>query len=177
MPNRIAIFIDNAYLQKVLWNEFPGARLDYGALAQKVAGDAEILRSYVYDCHPYQGNPPTDDESERYSRKRRFFRALERIPRLTIRLGELARRGPDSLGIYTFEQKRVDIMLGVDLAMLAAKHLIQEAAIVAGDSDLSYKTTACMREVNHCDRSPAPSINRDLISGVATPGPNGPRPW
>ena len=146
MSNRIAIFIDNAYLQKVLWNEFPGARLDYGALAQKVAGDAEILRSYVYDCHPYQGNPPTEDESERYSRKRRFFRALERIPRLTIRLGELARRGPDSQGNYRFEQKRVDILLGVDLAMLAAKHLIQEAAIVAGDSDFIPAIEAAQSE-------------------------------
>ena len=52
-----------------------------------------------------------------------------------MRLGRLARRGPDSDGRYTFVQKRVDIMLGVDMALLAAKHIIQEVVLVAGDSD------------------------------------------
>jgi uncharacterized LabA/DUF88 family protein len=34
-----------------------------------------------------------------------------------------------------YEQKRVDILLGVDLVQLAAKHRITDAALIAGDSD------------------------------------------
>ena len=92
------------------------------------------------------GKPPTDDESERYSRQRKFFQALERLPRFTVRLGRLDRRGPDAQGRYTFAQKQVDSLLSVDLAMLAAKHLIQEAAIVAGDSDFIPAVEAAKSE-------------------------------
>ena len=135
MPYKIAILVDNAYFQSIMRDEFGSVRIDYGALAQNLAGDSDIFRAYVYDCAVYQGKPPTDDESERYSRQRKFFQALERLPRFTVRLGRLARRGPDSQGRYRFEQKQVDSLLSVDLATLAAKRLIQEAALVAGDSD------------------------------------------
>ena len=146
MPNRMSIFIDNAHFQNVMRDEFGRPRIDYGALARKVAGDSDILRAYVYDCPAYQGKPPTDEEGERYSRQRKFFHALERLPRFTVRLGRLARRGPDSQGRYRFEQKQVDSMLSVDLATLAAKHVIQEAAIVAGDSDFIPAVEAAKSE-------------------------------
>jgi len=146
MPNRIAILIDNAYFQSIMRDEFGRPRIDYGAFAQKVAGDSNILRAYVYDCAAYQGKPPTDDESERYSRQRKFFQALERLPRFTVRLGRLDRRGPDAQGRYIFAQKQVDSLLSVDLAMLAAKHVIQEAAIVAGDSDFIPAVEAAKSE-------------------------------
>lgn len=146
MPSRIAILIDNAYFQSIMRDEFGSPRIDYGALAQKVAGGSYILRSYVYDCPTYQGTTPTDEESERYARQRKFFQALERLPRFTVRLGKLARRGPDAQGRYRFEQKRVDSLLSVDLTMLAAKHLIQEAAIIAGDSDFIPAVEAAKSE-------------------------------
>ena len=97
-PNRIAILIDNAYFQSIMRDEFGRPRIDYGALARKVAGGSNILRSYVYDCPTYQGTTPTDEESERYARQRKFFQALERLPRFTVRLGKIARRGPDAQG-------------------------------------------------------------------------------
>ena len=50
MPYRIAILIDNAHFQNAMRDEFGSARVDYGALAQKVAGDSDIFRAYVYDC-------------------------------------------------------------------------------------------------------------------------------
>ena len=146
MPNRIAIFMDNAYLQNVLHGEFGTPRIYYGALAQKIAGGSDILRSYVYDSLPYQGNTPTDEERSRYSGKRRFFQALDRLPRFTVRQGRVARRGPDAQGRYRFEQKQVDSLLSVDLTMLAAKHLIQEAAIIAGDSDFIPAVEAAKSE-------------------------------
>ena len=135
MPNRVAMFIDGAYLEHVLREEFGKPPIDFQALSETLAGGSDILRSYYYHCPAYQSDPPTEEERKRYSGRRRFFEALERLPRYSVRLGRLARRGPDSQGAYRFEQKLVDILLGVDLVLLAAKQSIQEAVLIAGDSD------------------------------------------
>ena len=44
-------------------------------------------------------------------------------------------RGTDAKGLPKYEQKRVDILLGVDMVLLAAKQQVQEVVLVAGDSD------------------------------------------
>ena len=132
---RIAIFIDAAYLQFTLREEFNTAKIDFNKLVNGMADGREILRSYYYDCEPYQSNPPTAEEMERFGRAQRFHYALDQIPRFQVRLGKLALRGHDNSGKPIFQQKRVDIQMGVDLVLLAAKNLISDAAILAGDSD------------------------------------------
>ena len=146
MANRVAIFIDGAYLDYVLKDEFKDARIDYQALSKCLAGNSDVLRTYYYHCPVYQGNPPTQDESARYAAQRRFFTALDQIPRYTVRLGRLSYRGQDQSGKPKFEQKRVDILLGVDLVQLAAKQAIQEAILLAGDSDFIPAVTAAKSE-------------------------------
>ena len=146
MANRAAIFIDGAYLDYVLKEEFGGVHISYRALSERMAGDSDILRTYYYHCPSYQGNPPTQEERERYSAQRRFFDTLERLPRYTVRLGRLALRGVDARGRPRYEQKRVDILLGVDMVQLAAKQNIQEALLLAGDSDFIPAVTAAKIE-------------------------------
>lgn len=146
MANRIAIFIDGAYLDYVLKEEFNDARIDYQALSKCLAGESDILRTYYYHCLPYQGNPPSQEERDRYSDMRSFFTALDRLPRFTVRQGRLAYRGRDQSGQPKYEQKRVDILLGVDLVQLAAKQAIQEAILVAGDSDFIPAVIAAKSE-------------------------------
>ena len=146
MPGRVAIFIDGAYLQHTLRREFGAARIRYQEFSKAAAGESDILRTYYYDCPPYQGNPPTEPEKERYSRFRSFVTALERLPRYTVRLGRLAYRGLDRDGNKVYEQKRVDILLGVDMVQLAAKQNIQEAILVAGDSDFIPAVVAAKSE-------------------------------
>ena len=132
---RIAIFIDAAYLQFTLKEEFNSSRIDMQKLVTRMAENREILRSYYYDCEPYQSNPPTEQEKLRFSKAQRFHYALDKIPRFQVRLGKLAFRGLDANGNPIFQQKRVDIQMGVDLVLLAAKNQISDAAILAGDSD------------------------------------------
>ena len=146
LANRVAIFIDGAYLDHVMKDEFGGMRLDYAALSKRLAGDSDILRSYYYHCPPFQSNPPTQDERERYATQRKFFTTLDRLPRYTVRLGRLARRGVDKQGKPRYEQKRVDILLGVDMVQLAAKQAIQEAVLLAGDSDFIPAVSAAKSE-------------------------------
>ena len=146
MPNRVAIFIDGGYLDKVLETEFPNADLSYQKLSAALAGDGDILRTYYYHSLPYQGTPPTEEQQARYSGRRSFFNALERLPRYTVRLGRLAYVGRSRRGGPIFEQKQVDILLGIDLVLLAAKHLIQEAILVTGDSDFIPAVTVAKAE-------------------------------
>jgi uncharacterized LabA/DUF88 family protein len=61
--------------------------------------------------------------------------ALSRLPRFQVRLGKLEYRGARQDGSPIFAQKRVDILLGVDMVELAATRQIGRAILVAGDSD------------------------------------------
>lgn len=147
MPDRSAVFIDGAYLEFCLREEFGSPRIDFQALSQKMAQGSDLFRSYYYHCYPYQGNPPTEEERQRYANRRRFYTALERLPRYSVRLGRLEKRGFEDDGVTPrFEQKRVDILLGVDLVLLAAKQQIQQAIILAGDSDFIPAITVAKTE-------------------------------
>jgi len=139
---RLAMFVDGGYEAKV--GAASRTWIDIGKLANEIrqrlgAANLEpldLVRTYYYDCLPYQSDPPTPDEASRFSKKRRFFAALQNLPRCAVREGRLAHRGQDAHGQPIFQQKRVDLMIGLDLALLSAKHQITHAAIVTGDSDL-----------------------------------------
>jgi uncharacterized LabA/DUF88 family protein len=96
----------------------------------------DLLRTLYYNCLPYQSNPPTPDEARRYGNKHRFFQRLNSLPRFTVRQGRLAFRGHKASGEPIFQQKRVDLLLGLDFALLSGKKQITHAAVISGDSDL-----------------------------------------
>lgn len=136
---RLAIFVDAGYLVGVLRDELGGIWLDYALLssyiAQNVKPEIDILRTYYYHCLPYQSPTPTEAEKRRFSKQQKFFNFLEDLPDFQVRLGRLERRGPDENGQYYYEQKRVDVLLSIDLVELSATRQITHAAIIAGDSD------------------------------------------
>lgn len=127
MIHRAAIFIDNGYLSKVVPN---GMRVDFERFCATVYGDRERLRTYFYDCMPYQSEPPTEDERIRYGNYCKFREIVENLPRFQMRFGKLS-KNRDGL----FEQKRVDILMAVELVRLSWSHQIGYAIIVSGDSD------------------------------------------
>ena len=137
----LAIFIDGGYLdpQARRYN----IRVDISKLvseiretvASKTREPLDLLRTYYYDCLPYQSNPSTEAEDRRFARKRSFFDRLRRFDRFEVREGRLALRGYDSNGEPIFQQKRTDLLLGLDFALLSGKNRITHAAVVAGDSD------------------------------------------
>ena len=131
-----AVFIDGGYLDKVMYHDFRNQRIDMAKLAHEMALPDELLRAYYYHCLPYQSNPPTEEERKRYANKHRFITALGYLSRFEVRLGRLVFRGHDSDGEPIFVQKRVDCMLGVDMALLAGKGKITNLAVFSGDSDL-----------------------------------------
>ncbi len=92
---------------------------------------------YYYNCLPYQSNTPSPDEARRYGARRKFFDALRNLDRFEVREGRLIRLGIDQTGEPIFQQKRVDMLLGLDFALLSAKGKITHAAVVTGDSDFT----------------------------------------
>ncbi len=136
---RVAIFIDGGYLDKVLQRELGGVQVNFvdfsRAIAARIHPTADILRSYYYHCLPYKSTSPTPEEAERFASMESFLGAVNRLPRFVVRLGQLARRGPDRDGRFFFEQKMVDVLLSIDLVHTSLKGKITHAAIVAGDSD------------------------------------------
>lgn len=140
---QLAIFIDGGYAAKIA-EQHLGIWIDYEKLSRAVRDriargtqePLDLLRTYYYDCLPYQSDPPSADERDRFSKKRSFFSGLRRLPRYQVREGRLVYRGDDASGAPIFQQKRVDLMIGLDIAGLAAKRAITHAAVLAGDSDL-----------------------------------------
>jgi len=122
------VLIDGGYLAKSL-EEFGRPRIDFHKFSEAVCGGYELLRTYYYTCMPYQSDPPTQDERSRYSQMDRFVYTLRKLPRFEVRLGKLGISGGE------FVQKRVDILLAVDLVRLSWSRQIDKAVLVTGDSD------------------------------------------
>jgi len=127
MNNRSAVFIDNGYLSKVVSD---GVKIDFIKFCDLVCGDKERLRTYFYDCKPFRSEPPTEEERWKYAQYDKFASVVDKLPRFQMRFGKL-RKNRDG----TFEQKRVDILLAVELVRLSWSHQIGHAVIVTGDSD------------------------------------------
>lgn len=126
--------------------------------------DDFLFRVYYYDCFPFTGSVPDPasgerrnfGESELARIQTDFLHDLARKDRFVLRAGDLAYKGlklpshrlndlanndegmdfgPEDL-VHDFEQKQVDIMMGLDIAMLAHKKSVDKIVVVAGDSDL-----------------------------------------
>jgi uncharacterized LabA/DUF88 family protein len=132
---RIGVFIDGGYFEKIIKNEFGEVIIDFKRLVEVLTEGRELLRTYYYNCLPYQSTLPTPEESERFAKKERFFSYLRRLPRFYVRLGKLAYRGIGSDGQKDFEQKGIDTLLSIDMVNLAATKQVSNIILLAGDSD------------------------------------------
>ena len=139
MAEKAAIFIDAGYLDNVLREEFNHVKVDYQKLGQALLDAVNprpnLLRVYYYHCEPYQGSPPTNEERTRLANAQKFFYSLKSKPFFEVRLGRLAHRGYRADGTPVLEQKRVDILMAVDIVRLSLRRAITHAILITGDSD------------------------------------------
>jgi len=133
--NRAVVFIDNGYFSKILKHNFKEVSIDYLKLSDNICNNCkcERLRTYFYDCMPYQSKPPTDDERERYSKMDSFVSSIKKLPRFEFRQGSLQKIWVDKK--FVFKQKMIDTLLSIDLVKLSATKQIQDAILIAGDHD------------------------------------------
>lgn len=134
---RAAIFIDGAYLLSFLKRH--GLKPRYNELADffmkpiRKSVQLDLLRCYFYYCPPWMSPEPTENEKKRMEEHNDFMSEIESLQRWGVRLGKLQRRWEG--GREYFEQKRVDVLLSVDMVRHSAAGHIQHAIVIAGDSD------------------------------------------
>ena len=61
---RAIVFLDGGYLDHIAQDA--KKKFDYLKLAMKVCDKSKFIRAYYYHCLPYQSNPPTQEEKERF---------------------------------------------------------------------------------------------------------------
>lgn len=132
---RTGIFIDGAYLGKILANHHGRGDVAFEKLSAHLAAGDDLLRTYYYDAPPWQSDPPTADESRRFAARQKFFAALRKLSRYEVREGRCQRQWDPNRNAWRYVQKRVDVLFSVDLVRLASKQQIGKAILIAGDSD------------------------------------------
>lgn len=149
---KAAVFIDGGHLRVLVRQA--GFRYDpdyIEAVAHAcVARDEILLRVLYYDCAPYRGNPklPVSGKPAAFQGSDEWLKALAAKPRVAVRLGTLKFRGfePKRIPIIAdalsdddfkprFEQKGVDMRLGLDIASYAADRSVDRVILVTGDTD------------------------------------------
>ena len=139
---RLAIFIDGGYYSALAEKHYK-TRLGFPKLTEEVKAIVaaktpealDVLRTFYYDCLPYQSSTPTSLERQRYGNKLGFFNYLDTLARVQVRRGWLAYRGQNKQGKPIFQQKQVDLLLGLDFAEQSMNGHLTHLALVAGDGD------------------------------------------
>lgn len=131
---KTAIFIDGGYFKEVSWKIIQ-RNIDFLKLIENMRGNEKLLRAYYYYCRRFVSENPSEEERVRQAKQESFFNYLYRVPHLECKFGRLERHLSDN-GTSEFVQKQVDVLMAIDLVTLSTKHLITNAKIITGDSDL-----------------------------------------
>lgn len=190
----ISILLDGGFvlrrLYSLLGKRYPTAADIVAFARQCVSKDEELFRIYFYHCPPFAGikrHPLLRTEinfsrTRTYAASERLLQELSRYDYVALRLGELSFDGwvlnsratteiirtgrsllPTDLG-PDLKQKRADIKIGLDVAWLASKRLVDRIALVTGDSDFVPAMKFARREGVQIIFIPmaAPSLKSDL---------------
>lgn len=149
---RASVLIDGGHLRAL-------ARLDKRAYVPDyiekialacVAADEQLLRILYYDCAPYKGKAklPVSGAEHEFTGSDVWLRDLASRNLFAVRRGVLKFRGfkPKKIPISTatlsdsdfspdFEQKGVDMRIGLDMANHAANKSVDRIILITGDTD------------------------------------------
>lgn len=122
-PLRAGIFIDEAYLYCVLRDEFQGARFPWKLAPSILAPGFRTVMTNVYTTAPIDMEERTGYEA---------FKRIVEEGGCDLRLGVLV---PSTQPGKRYEQKQVDVLLAVDMVLLASQSQADVVVLVAGDQD------------------------------------------
>lgn len=115
------------------------------------ATEEDVIRILYYDCAPFQGQKqkPVSGQLQNFAKSDGWLRDLAERDFFAVRLGILKWRGwvprnvlaqggaiSDQDFKATFEQKGVDLRIGLDIATYALDGLVDRIILVTGDTDL-----------------------------------------
>ena len=135
-----------------------------------------LYRIFYYDCppssekytHPLDGSTVDLGASPLFQQKEQFFKELIKKRKVALRMGELSKAGgfvfkpsviaklcDGTMSVSTLtkndfkldiKQKGVDMKIGLDIASLAQKRLVDQIVLIAGDSDFIPAAKHARRE-------------------------------
>jgi uncharacterized LabA/DUF88 family protein len=166
MPTKVAVLIDGGFALKKLFQKLgrkhPTAEQVHEFARKCVVREEDLFRIYYYDCLPFDGtrqNPISKAQTNfrktpTYHRQAALIDALSKMRHVAFRRGEISFNGwaltrnaaedifknprnvKDSDLSPNLGQKQVDMKIGLDIAWLSSKRIVERLIIVAGDSDL-----------------------------------------
>lgn len=161
---KVAVMLDGGFVLKSLKKKLkrlPTAKETLDFSMSCINNDEELLRIYYYDCPPYglkQINPLSGQEIDfsarpLFNQQKAFQDRLSRMDHIAFRRGVLGFYGW-KIGKKAFQdivknhrsveardlvpdlkQKEVDIKIGLDIAWLASKSIVDRLILVTGDTD------------------------------------------
>lgn len=175
MPNsKVAIMIDGGFfVQRYKQNNNTKncpTRKDVESLIANIMADIQaktgthsnetLLRTFYYDCEPFsktiknmKGKPIDFSMSSVYATQTAYLNSLKTIDQFALRLGQLSFGGwklntykPTSPPYPDFNQKGVDMKIGLDIAWMAGRKTVDKIALVTGDSDFISPIKLARRE-------------------------------
>lgn len=157
---KVAVLIDGGHLRALAREAKHTYNPDF---IEKVAhtcvdGGEELLRILYYDCAPFEGEAklPVSGATHKFTGSDRWLRELAAKNLFAVRRGVLKFRGfkPKKIPIAPaalkdsdfkadFEQKGVDMRIGLDMAQYANERSVERIILVTGDTD-------CLPAMKHC---------------------------
>lgn len=146
---KIAVFVDWENVRKSIFEEaykLTGKKIDYNDVENALKlilsfidpSDEEIYRIFVYLCEPYGGviNGFDYKTTPVYVLGSQFIKDIQVKDYIAVRKGKLAFRGFDKLNKPIFQQKQVDMLIGLDIAHIAFNKYADRALILCFDTDI-----------------------------------------
>lgn len=132
--DRVCIFIDGSNFYHALAEAGKPKNIDFGKLALALCGsDRKHIQTYYYNTPLPHPDPKDRDFKAKESRRRdqqRFFNALRFVPNLTFKTGRFQKLPNSSL-----VEKGIDVMIAVDMLILAYKNAYDTAILISSDAD------------------------------------------
>jgi uncharacterized LabA/DUF88 family protein len=163
-------------LEEALNSKLPNgvtADVMYRNALLSLAKDEEVFRIYYYDCPPYDGSEtnPVDGsvvefrKQAKYRARHRFLHEFKAKDYVAMRLGLAKSRGWSLTNSYikqalkgkhqplqptdvlvSVEQKGVDMRIGIDVATLSLKRIVNRIILISGDIDMVPALKLARRE-------------------------------
>lgn len=178
---KVAVLIDGGHLRvlvRLVGKDYTPNYIEKVAHAC-VEADEQLLRVLYYDCAPYRGTVklPVSGADHEITGSDHWLHELARKNLFAVRRGVLKFRGfkpkkvpiaPDTLTdddfSPDFEQKGVDMRIGLDMANFCTTKSVERLILLTGDTD-------CLPAMKHCrieglqlvlatlpNRKPAPEL-------------------
>lgn len=163
MAKKLAILIDGGHLRvlaRQAGKNYDPALIESVALSC-VLPEEELYRALYYDCAPYAGSArlPVSGTQHRFTGSDQWLNDLSRKNLFAVRRGVLKFRGwkPKTVPVPAttlmdtdfepvFEQKGVDMRIGLDIALFSQTRAVERIALLSNDTD-------CVAALKHARRS------------------------